>query len=271
MSGDFGRMRRAERRRETMKQSQAVLHQRQTAADKSRCMTGFDPGGWEKSSETAPHEILNLENAFGSIVLGVNRRQEYTFLVREKRRLNSPEPVRDQKIIDGDRKKVFSTHYGLYMTNSHDERRSAAAVRTRRGQPPDRLIESVSRFAAEKGQQAFREVLPFTELSGDRVELGLLEARAGELRGKRTKQSAAAAGQVQGRLEDLRHMMWKKDRMKRQIESKLKAAMKFPSLWPDDGPLFAVFPAPVFKGSPKENGEGEETGSGGEEKNRKKT
>lgn len=253
MSYDVGRLSRAKRRRETMKQSQAALRQRQTDAAGNGCMTGFDPGEREKSSETMPREILNLENAFGSIVLGVNRRQEYTFLAREKRRLNSPELVRDQKIIAGDRKKVFSTHYGLYMTNSHDERQSAAAVRFRRGQPPDRVMESVGRFAAEKGQQAFGEVLPFTELSGDRAELGLLEARAGELRRERTEPSMAAAERVQGRLEDLRHVMWKKERMKRQIESKLKAAMKIPSRRLDDGPLFAVFPALVCQELPEEN------------------
>ncbi|MBS6955729.1 MAG: hypothetical protein KH230_21155 [Enterocloster asparagiformis] len=255
-----GRERTEKRRRETLMQSQAVLHERQIDDARQEHMTGFEPGEPERSYQNAPHEIMNLENAFGSIVLGVNRRQEYTFLVREKQRLNAPQLTRDQKIIDGDRKKVFSTCNGLFMTNSHDERQSAAAVRTRRGQPPDRLIQSVGRFAAKRDQQAVREALPFAVLPADREQERLLETKAGELRRERTRESMEAADRVQGRLEVLRSEMWKKERMRRQIERRLKAAMQNPSRWLDDLTQLRDFLAAAFGTKPRASGDGQKGG-----------
>lgn len=264
---------RRERQKDTMKQSEAVLHDRQIDDSNRQEMTGWRPGEEDKSYETKVHEIMNLENSYGNIVLGVNRKQEYMFLVREKKRYHAPAIKAAQTTLEGGSKKVFSTHYGVYMTNSHDTKESAAAVKIPAQSAPDRLAGSLSLFTQARDQQGFKEMLPFTTMRTDREQIQMLEEKARDLREERTYRSAKEAGQLEIELQGLRHTLWQKQQMQQKINKKLKAAIKRPSKWLDDKMLPEAFMTAIYGEKPDDgnddgeesNADGEETGTGGGE------
>ncbi|MFP3153550.1 hypothetical protein LQZ18_03820 [Lachnospiraceae bacterium ZAX-1] len=171
------------------KQSEALVHDHQPQMlESGKPMTGFGARMSEESADKTYHEMANLENSYGNIVMGANKEKDFVFLVREKRRHNAPELMKDQKEIKKDSRKELPQGRSSFVTNSHDDAKSAVAFRTTSYLPPDKLMGAIQKFEDRKKQENLGKMLPFLKDGKQEEQADQVKEQSSELQAKQQLQ-----------------------------------------------------------------------------------
>lgn len=145
--------------------SAGILHERQDY-DKERPMEGYRENPEKTDEKGNMHEIFRVENAYGSIALGVNKEKEKALVVRRKQNKNGPTVNRNQQELDEEKSYSYTGKAGERELNRFSPISSAYVLKnTDQNEAENQymghiLMRESEKFGDRTGQHQLLSLLP---------------------------------------------------------------------------------------------------------------
>lgn len=161
--------------------SAGIFHQYHTG-DNSQPMSGLLQTREEQNEEKQMKELFHMGNSFGSVVLGANKKNEMTLVVRKKQNQNGPTVSSGQKQLNQQRCTAWNHRVGKIQLNKGVENSKSAFAFSIRDTKVKigSMVKDVGKFSAQKKQSAVKEMMPFMQSEWEKSELHRLEEKSRE-------------------------------------------------------------------------------------------
>ena len=185
-------------------------------------LTGYRPR--EQEGSTRPREAGRLENSFGDIAVGTNRRKELMIVVSRRRTQQGPMVREDEKTLRGESARRMERTRGNFSTNSHDKRESAVAYRQSSAKAPQMMLNQFRAMTERNQQQTVKKQMLFLSRETEKQELRELRSRELELRAQGDRDAKAQLRAIERRRQELRQILAEKETQERRMKQVLQKA-----------------------------------------------
>lgn len=209
--------------------SEGIYRQRTEGREKENpALTGYKPAEKEKNTSVQPNEYTRLNNSYGDIAFGFNKKKEMTITVSQQRKYNASQPENDMRAVRGESAVKIPHIRGTFSTNSHSREHSALCYKESADRSAVWVMAQIKEMMQKKRQHAAEEMLPFMRDRQDRLTYTMLEHSYREASEKKDRTAMEAIER-----EKLTHAqeMSEKKRMERMmflsIDKTLEKSRKF--------------------------------------------
>lgn len=128
-------------------------------AEQKKTLTGYAS---HQEKKDRLKESLRLENSYGTIAFGGDRRRGLAILVSEKRRHNSPAITEKEKQLRESRQVRRPLGNGRVITNPGGQREGAFMFSHHPGDSRFEIMERMKQYLAANEQESVQRMMPFT-------------------------------------------------------------------------------------------------------------
>lgn len=185
-------------------------------------LTGYRPH--EQEGTRRPRESGRLENSFGDIAVGTNRKKEVTVVVSRRRTQKGPAVREDEKVLKGDSARPINLARGNFQVNSHDGKKSAVGYRQSYKKNPCAMTGQMRGMMEGREQETVWKQAPFLSQKPEKEELKLLREQEVELLRKSDPEDKEQLKEIQRRTQQLRRVLVEKEGQQRRLRLILQKA-----------------------------------------------
>lgn len=185
-------------------------------------LTGYRPR--EQEGVTRPREAGRLENSFGDIAVGTNRKKELMILLSRRRTQEGLAVRADEKELRGESARKMTQTRGSFLTNTHDEKESAVAYRQSHRKAPQMMLNQFRTMMEKRDQQTAKNQMAFLSRREEKAELKALRQRELTLRAQGGTEARSALRAIERRREELRQILADKETQERCMRQVLQKA-----------------------------------------------
>ena len=185
-------------------------------------LTGYRPR--EQEGSARPRETGRLENSFGDIAVGTNRKKELTIVVSRRRTQEGPAIREDEKELRGESARKMERTRGDFLTNPHDKQESAVGYRQSGAKSPRMMLNQFRALMEQHDQKTVKPQMSFLSRREEKAELKALRERELALRAERGGEAQAELRVIERRREELRQILAGKETQERRMKQILQKA-----------------------------------------------
>lgn len=138
--------------------SEAIFHTKQHI---SKNMEALEEKRMDIEKGNKMENIFQMENAFGSISLGVNAKQEVAFVVNQKKHTDGTLAKRNEKILNRQRSNAWNNRIGYAELNNDAKQEGAYGLILNKGWTPEKnILRETADFQKEMKQQLISTMIP---------------------------------------------------------------------------------------------------------------
>lgn len=143
---------------EYRKNSSTSLNERHIGSGEK--LTGYAASEQERMSKNNPKEVKRMENSFGLVAFGKNRKKEMVMAIAGKgnHRPTLPNSTKELEAESAVRLNRLSDHF---YANSHDREESALAYKVSYNRSPRLMLERLKNMVAKQDVYMEKDILPF--------------------------------------------------------------------------------------------------------------
>lgn len=185
-------------------------------------MTGLHEG-IGISGEKRMKEMFRLENSYGNIAIGSNKKKEAMIVVSQKREHNEKSTNRNQKELQMEQAKRKVSPKGEFLVNPGGEKEGATVYRVDVRMTEEKIIPQLKGFVNQEDNIMLEKRMPFLSSDRDKEE----KKELGEqIREHREKDERMTADKLEKEKEYLQTMIQQKEEQERMTKRKIKFAWK---------------------------------------------
>lgn len=185
-------------------------------------MTGLYEGR-EISNRQKMEEMFRLENSYGNIAFGANKKKEAIIVVSQKREHNEETTNENQKELQMERAERTVSSRGEFLQNQREEKEGAAAYHVDLKMCEQKIIPQLKDYTKKKENAMFEKRMPFLSLDRDIKDR---EELAEHIRVHREKGEKIAADRLEKQKERLQRTIQQKEEQEKIMKKRLKFAWK---------------------------------------------
>ena len=142
--------------------------------ERDQRMDGYLPSDQEKKEKNIPQKILNLENGYGMISLGMSSRGDMTLVVGEKKKPSGSSITEDEQRVNENRAVDRGDEIEVNNLNTV---RSAAVYKQRLDNKSDQaqMLARLAKMMEEEWTESIRYAMPFLSIEEDKACMRLLK------------------------------------------------------------------------------------------------
>ena len=185
-------------------------------------LTGYRPH--EQEGTRRPRESGRLENTFGDIAVGTNRKKEVTVVVSRRRTQEGPAVREDEKVLKGDSARPIHLARGNFQVNSHNAQKSAVGYRQSYKKAPYAMTGQMRGMMESGEQETIWKQAPFLSQKPEKAELKLLREQEVELLHRSDPADKEQLKEIRRRTQQLRRVLVEKEGQQRRLRLILQKA-----------------------------------------------
>lgn len=191
-------------------------------SERGQRMDGYLPSDQEKKEKNIPKKVLNLENGYGMISLGIGSRGDMTLVVGEKKKPSGPSVTEDEQRVDENRAVDRGEEIKV---NNLDTMKSAAAYKHRLNNKQDQtqMLARLAMMMEEEWTESIGYAMPFLSMEEDRAAVRLLREVPQTAPGQASLKETQMISRKKACLEQNIQL---KEQMKRKVIGELTAAIR---------------------------------------------